>query len=73
MSLISKLSAGLIRLKRSHVDGERSDMSTAAHIKKRTGFESSFLLPKIDIGFQDSCDWNFVVSMPMFRAVEADL
>nr|DAE70813.1 MAG TPA: hypothetical protein [Caudoviricetes sp.] len=48
MSLISKLSAGLIRLKRSHVDGERSDMSTASHIKKRTGFKSSFLLLKFE-------------------------
>ena len=27
----------------------------------------------IVIGFQDSCDGSFVVSMPNFRAVEADL
>ena len=26
-----------------------------------------------DIGFQDSCDGSFIVIVPMFRAIEADL
>ena len=25
------------------------------------------------IGFQDSCDWSFIVDLPNFRAIEASL
>jgi len=32
-----------------------------------------FLFFKIIIGFQDSCDGSFIVIVPMFRVIEADL
>ena len=65
--------------KSKHADtfkANRSRQSTAAQIKKEVTFVTSFFIAVSrtrTIGFQDSCDGNFIVIVPMFRAMEADL
>ncbi len=40
-------------------------------IKKILAYAGIFFI--ISIGFQDSCDGNFIITMPNYRAIEADL
>ncbi len=43
-------------------------------LHKEEAFRSLFFILYLPfISFQDSCDGSFVVSIPMFRAIEADL